>query len=215
LSDTLSVAQAVQVLANLSADISAAKDYFNELDSAAGDGDLGISLYRGFDAVAKSLAEHPDDIGRIFIQAGMEFGNNAGSTIGALLSTALMRAGKEVQGRLEIGLPEIAKMAQAAETGIRDRGKAELGRRTLLDALAPATAALAQAAVEGTTLVEALQRATGAAEQGMIATAKMVPSFGRARWLPERAAGHQDPGAVAIHMMFQSVFATVRGFSAG
>ncbi|MHB1132668.1 MAG: dihydroxyacetone kinase family protein [Chloroflexota bacterium] len=213
MSDRLSVAQVVAVLNNLCRDIGAAKDHFNELDSAAGDGDLGISLFRGFDAVAKGLEGHPDDIGKILIQAGMQFGNSAGSTIGALMSTALMRAGKEAQGLSEVGLPEVARMAQAAEKGIRDRGKAELGKRTLLDALAPAAAALGESAAAGATLVEALERATAAAEEGMIATAAMVPAFGRARWLPERAAGHQDPGAVAIHMMFQSVTESVRELS--
>jgi phosphoenolpyruvate---glycerone phosphotransferase subunit DhaL len=208
--ETLNVAQVVEVLTTLGRDLSAKKDYFNELDSAAGDGDLGISLYRGFEAVTKGLQNPPEDIGKIFGQAGMRFGDSAASTIGALLSTAFMRAGKEAQGRTEVGLAEIVAMAQAAEKGIRDRGKAELGKKTLLDALVPAVAALAQAEQEGQSLVAALERATAAAEEGMIATEGMVPAFGRARWLAERSQGHRDPGAVAIHAMFQSVTNSVR-----
>lgn len=210
--ETLTVQQMVVLLNNLSRDLIAAKDRYNELDSAAGDGDLGISMARGFEGVTKSLEGHPQDIGKVLIQAGMAFGNSAGSTIGALLSTAFMRAGKEVQGCTEVGLPELARMAQAAEKGVRDRGKAELGKRTLLDALVPAAEALAQSALEGADLVAAFERATAAAEGGMIATAQMVPAYGRARWLPERAMGNQDPGAVAIHQIFQSVTTSLREF---
>jgi dihydroxyacetone kinase-like protein len=202
---TLSTAQVAEILKAMAGDLIAAKDGLNELDSAAGDGDLGISMSRGFDAVRKGLAEPGDDIGKLLIAAGMQFNEAAGSTIGALLSTALMRAGREVRGVDQIGLAEVMRMSAAAEQGIRDRGKAEPGNKTMLDALVPANAALVQAQAEGLDLPEALSRSLEAAEQGMLATKEMVPTFGRARWLPERARGHQDPGATAVYLMLKSL----------
>jgi dihydroxyacetone kinase-like protein len=202
---TLSAARVAALLTAMAADLIAAKDRLNELDSAAGDGDLGISVSRGFDAVRKSLAEPGDDIGKMLIAAGMQFNEAAGSTIGALMSSALMRAGREARGMAQIGLSEVVRISAAAEQGIRDRGKAEPGNKTMLDAIVPANAALAEAQAEGLDLPEALARALVAAEQGMLATKEMVPTFGRARWLPERARGHQDPGATAVYLMLKSL----------
>lgn len=208
---TLNASQLAGLLRALAADMLAAKDILNELDGAMGDGDLGISMSRGFDAVRKGLDESGEDIGLMLMNAGMRFNEAAGSTIGALMSSALMRAGREVRGLSEVGMPEILRMAQAAEQGIRDRGKAEPGNKTMLDALVPANEALAKAHADGLGLRGALARAEAAAEQGMLATKDMVPTFGRARWLPERAKGQQDPGATAVVLMLKSLVKHVGG----
>jgi phosphoenolpyruvate---glycerone phosphotransferase subunit DhaL len=204
-SETVSVDRIVEILVAVTRDLEAAKGRLDELDSAAGDGDMGISMARGCRAVRAGLEEHPQDAGRVLMKAGMDFGEGAGATIGALLSTGLMRAGKEVQGQTELSLPDVARMVKAAETGIRTRGKAEPGNRTLLDALVPARVALEEATQEGLPAREALARVLEAAELGMLATADMRPTIGRARWMADRATGHQDPGATAVYLIVKSI----------
>lgn len=213
MAEVLTWSQLRGLLQALAQDMAAQKDRLNQLDGAAGDGDLGISLSRGFDGLIKALPEETEDIGKTLAQGGFAFGEAAGSTIGALMSAALMRAGKAAQGKTEVDLPALAAMARAAEDGIRARGKAELGKKTLLDALVPAVDALEAAAKEGTSFAEAFERATKAAEAGVEATKSMTPTVGRARWMPERSLGHEDPGAVAIAAMFQSLTNSLRGMS--
>jgi len=202
--DSLNVDQVIAILASLTHEMQAKKDYLIELDSAIGDGDLGITADRGFQGVREGLAGHAGDIGRILFKVGMDFSNSAGSTMGALMGTAFMRAGKQVQGQTEISLPDIVRMIRAAEDGIREKGKASPGDKTVLDAIIPARQALEQASAEGASLFQAMQRAQAAAEKGVQATVSMQAALGRARWLGERSIGHQDPGATLILLMITS-----------
>ncbi len=159
----------------------------------------------GFRAVRKGLpALAGQDIGTIILKSGMTFNGTAASTIGALLATACMRAAREAKGLQEIGLPELAKMAEAAATGIQERGKAALGDKTVLDALVPTVRALRAAADAGLPLAEALQRSLRAAEEGVQATIPLKSKIGRAAWLADRTVGHQDPGATSFCLMWKS-----------
>ncbi len=115
-----------------------------------------------------------------------------------------MRAAREAKGLQTIGLPELARMVEAAATGIQERGKAALGDKTVLDALVPTVRALQAAAAEGAPLVEALQRSLQAAEQGVQATIPLKSKIGRAAWLADRTVGHQDPGATSFYLMWKS-----------
>lgn len=211
---TLNIDQVVDILTTLTHDLQAKRDYLIELDSAIGDGDLGITVDRGFGAVREGLQNHPQDVGRILFKAGMDFSNSAGSTMGALMGTAFMRAGKQAQGQSEITLATIARMAKAAEDGIMERGKAQPGDKTMLDAIVPARQSLEAAAQEGATLVEAFERATDAAEKGVQATVNMQAAFGRARWLQERTIGHPDPGATLVFLMLKSVTESLQRLAA-
>ncbi len=208
--NALNVEQTVVILTTLSHEMQAKKEYLIELDSAIGDGDLGITVDRGFQGVRDGLQEHAADIGRILFKAGMDFSNSAGSTMGALLGTAFMRAGKQAQGQTEISLADIVRMVKAGEEGIIERGKAHVGDKTVLDAIVPARQALEQAVQDDVSLLAALERAQAAAEQGMLSTVPMQAIFGRARWLGERSIGHQDPGATLISLMLSSVVASVQ-----
>ena len=107
------------------------------------------------------------DIGTIITKSGLTFNGTAASTIGALLATACMRAGREAKGKHEIGLADVATMLAAAQIGIQERGKAQVGDKTVLDALAPTAAALKAAAAAGLPLPEALRRSLAAAEAGL------------------------------------------------
>jgi len=208
--DSVNVEQVVSILTTLTHDLQAKKDYLIELDSAVGDGDLGITVDRGFQGVRDGLAGHGQDVGRILAKVGMDFSNSAGSTMGALMGTAFMRGGKQVQGQAQLTLADVARIAKAAEDGIREKGKASPGDKTVLDAMIPAREALDQAVASGASLEAGLKLAQVAAEKGMKATVAMQAQFGRARWLGERSIGQQDPGATLIYLLISSVVSSLQ-----
>ena len=202
---TITSAEVLAILQKMATDLEAQKDFLCELDGAIGDGDQGVTMAIGFRAVRGALpALAGQDIGAIVLKCGMTFNGNAASTIGALIATACMRAAREVKGRHEIGLPELAKMAEAAVTGIKERGKAEVGDKTVLDMLVPTAQALAAAADAGTPLIEALRQSLAAADAGVQATIPLKAQIGRAAWIAERSVGHQDPGATSFYLMLKS-----------
>lgn len=177
-----------------------------ELDAASGDGDLGVTMTIGWGAVQEALPNlGQGDAGNLLAQAGMAFNKAAASTFGVLLATALMRAGRELRGATEVGPEEAVRAAEAAFQGVRERGKANVGDKTMLDAMAPAIEALKQTLAEGAALPAALAAAADAAERGAAATKGMTPKFGRASWLGQRVAEHQDPGATAVAVMLRSL----------
>ena len=181
------------------------KDELMRLDGAMGDGDQGVTMAIGFGAIQAALpALQGQDIGTILTTSGLAFNGTAASTIGALLATAWLRAGKAVKGKTEIGLTDLAAMAAAASAGIQERGKAQLGDKTVLDALAPTVAALRTAAAQGTPLPTALAQALAAAAAGVQATIPLKAQVGRAAWIAERSVGHQDPGATSFYLMLKS-----------
>ena len=147
---TITSTELLALLQQMATDMAAQKDYLCELDGAMGDGDQGVTMAIGFGAIARRLAALADqDIGTILTKSGLAFNGTAASTIGALFATACLRAGKEVKGKTAIGLADLAAMAAAACAGIQERGKAQVGDKTVLDALAPTVAALQTAAAAG------------------------------------------------------------------
>ena len=202
---TITNTELLALLQQMATDLSAQKDYLCELDGAMGDGDQGVTMAIGFGAIRKVLdALRDQDIGTILTTSGLAFNGTAASTIGALLATAWLRAGKAVKGKTEIGLTDLAAMAAAASAGIQERGKAQLGDKTVLDALAPTVAALQTAAAQGTPLPTALAQALAAAAAGVQATIPLKAKVGRAAWIAERSVGHQDPGATSFYLMLKS-----------
>jgi dihydroxyacetone kinase-like protein len=202
---TISSSDIIAILEKMAGDMEAQKDYLCELDGAMGDGDQGVTMAIGFGAIRKALPGFAgQDVGAIVTKAGLVFNGTAASTIGALLATACMRAGREARGKSEIGLADLARMLEAAQIGIQERGKAQLGDKTVVDALAPAVAALKAAAEQGTPLSEALRQSLAAADAGVQSTIPMKSKIGRASWIAERSVGHQDPGATSFYLMWKS-----------
>jgi phosphoenolpyruvate---glycerone phosphotransferase subunit DhaL len=202
----------IAILEKTATVMEAQKDYLCELDGAIGDGDQGVTMTIGFGAIRAVLGDlKGQDIGTILTKSGMAFNGKAASTIGVLFLTACLRAGREVKGLTQIGLAELAKMAEAAAAGIRERGKAEVGDKTLLDALVPAALALKTAAAEGHSLPEALVRSLAAAESGMQGTIPLRSKVGRASWIADRSVGHQDPGATSFYLMWKSAVEYLTG----
>lgn len=181
------------------------KDYLTDLDSAIGDADHGINMYRGFQAVlAKLPAVEDKDIGTIFKTVGMTLLSTVGGAAGPLYSTVFIQAGNKLKGKMELTLSDWAVALEAATSGVVNLGKAVLEDKTMVDALTPAVQALNDAVKQGLSMDEALKESAKAAEEGMIGTIPLVARKGRASYLGERSAGHQDPGATSSFLLLET-----------
>lgn len=177
------------------------KDYLTQLDSAIGDADHGANMHRGFQAVLAKLPGVADkDIGAIFKTVGMTLVSTVGGAGGPLYGTLFMQLGAATTGKLELSLADWTAALEAALNGVINRGKAEVGDKTMVDALTPALAALKT----HSDLRAALAASAKAAEVGRDGTIPLVARKGRASYLGERSAGHQDPGATSSHLLLQT-----------
>jgi len=192
------------------------KEYLTGLDSAIGDADHGINMDRGFQAVIGKLPGLPNrDIGAAFKSVGMTLVSTVGGASGPLYGTFFLQLGTATAGREAMGLDDLVTALDAGVAGIQRIGKAELGDKTMLDTLLPARDALREAAASGVPLQDALGRLVSAAEQGMLATIPLVARKGRASYLGERSAGHQDPGATSSYFLLKAAADTFAGAEAG
>jgi phosphoenolpyruvate---glycerone phosphotransferase subunit DhaL len=202
---TLTTTDLLALLQQMAGDLAAQKDELCALDAAMGDGDQGVTMALGFGAIAAALpALAAQDIGTIVTKSGLAFNNTAASTIGALLATACLKAGTVAKGKTALTVADLAAMTEAAAAGIQARGKAQVGDKTVLDALVPAATALRAAATAGASIEAALQQACTAAEAGVAATIPLKAQVGRAAWIAERSVGHPDPGATSFALMLKS-----------
>lgn len=205
--ETISAEELITVLGEVCDAVEGAKDYLCELDAAIGDGDHGISMARGFRAVKAGLpSKIGEDVSSILKFVGMTIVSNMGGAMGPLLGTAFIRAGETAQGKREIDLKDIVVMFQAAEKGVRDRGKAQPGDKTMLDTIIPAVEALANAAAQELPLMDAAKVCVAAAEKGMKSTAQMRAQMGRASRLADRTIGHPDAGATSSYVILKAAY---------
>lgn len=188
------------------------RQWLTDLDAAIGDGDHGANMDRGFQAVlAKLPALAEADIGAIFKAVGMTLLSTVGGASGPLYGTFFLQAAQPLAGRTELELNDWIAAVEMGVNGIIKRGRAEVGEKTMVDALAPALAALKAAAQAGMGWKPAVQRAADAAHQGALSTVPLVARKGRASYLGERSAGHQDPGATSAFLLFDSLAQVVNG----
>ncbi len=181
-------------------------DYLTTLDQAIGDGDMGITMGR----IGAALLEYADeneigDIGQYLAKAGMTANKAGPSTMGTLLSTALMRAGKAARGKTELTAADLADMFIAADEGIAERGKASLGDKTVRDALTPSQEAFSDAIAGGAAPDEALTRSIDAAKDGRDSVTPQRSKIGRAGWIGERTEGQVDPGCELLVLVLESL----------
>lgn len=204
--ETLTRSDVAAALRKQAADLMAQAEELRELDAAIGDGDLGITVTVGFQAVCEALSElEAADLSTLLMRSGMAFNRKAASTFGALYATMMMRAARVAKGADAIGAGEYAGMLWAAVEGVQERGKAQRGDKTMLDALIPAAEAAKAAADGGASLAETAKAAAEAAEEGARATIGLKARTGRSSWFSERTEGVQDPGATAVSMMLRSL----------
>src|SRR5574338_324966 len=189
--------------------------YLTELDAAIGDADHGANMDRGFKAVMGKMPEIADkDIGTIFKTVGMTLLSTVGGAGGPLYGTFFLQAGMKTAGKMELNLADWTEALEAALGGVVMRGRAELGDKTMVDALTPAVAALKQSIPESQPINKALELSADAAKKGMEGTTPLVARKGRASYLGERSAGHQDPGATSSFLILKAAADTWKNVAA-
>lgn len=183
--------------------------YLTELDSAIGDADHGINMNRGFQKIMEKMPELQEkSVGELLKGAGMTLVTTVGGASGPLYGTFYMRMGMAANEKDELSAGDILEMFDAGLQGILQRGKAELGDKTMVDAMTPALAAMREAVEGGKSLSDCLKKAVDAAEKGMKETIPLQARKGRASYLGERSVGHQDPGATSTYMLFNAAYKT-------
>ena len=202
----------VRMVRTFAATVAEQKEYLTELDSAIGDADHGINMDRGMTAVvAKIDGQPPTDVGALLKTVGMTLVSTVGGAGGPLYGTLFLQLGTATAGKQKLEAPDWAAALDAAVTGVQARGKAELEDKTMVDALVPARDAYHQALEEGASFPDALRRSAAAAEDGVKATVPLVARKGRASYLGERSAGHQDPGATSSWLLLKTIADTWAG----
>lgn len=194
--------------------VRAERDYLVQLDAAIGDGDHGINMTRGFDAVVRALAaEDGAPPGKLLTLTGKTLVSSVGGASGPLWGSAFRRAGRVLGDEATFDAAALVGAMEAALEAVVDLGAAAPGDKTMVDALDPAVAALRDGVAAGETLHVALRTAADAAERGMRATIPMQARKGRASYLGERSIGHQDPGATSTALVMRALERAVAGES--
>ncbi|MBM6685371.1 dihydroxyacetone kinase subunit L [Faecalicatena contorta] len=191
--------------------IIANKPYLTEVDSAIGDGDHGIGMAGGMQKAKKKLLkmQGEENAYHLFETAGQAMLMSMGGASGVIFGSLYLAGAKGMDPKGTITAEDLARMEKKSLDAIQERGGAQVGDKTMVDALAPAVDALE--ANSGKGLLEMLKAAEEAARCGMEDTKKYVAKFGRAKSLLERAIGHQDAGATSVYLIFQGMREFVEG----
>lgn len=196
---TVTVEDLKSLFARIAEAMTREKDRLCELDGVIGDADHGIAMELGFAAAAKAVSEldAAAEPTLVFNTAAKSFLNAVGASSGPLYATALMRAGASAKGKSPLNDDDMVEIVVAFAKGIQDRGKAEVGEKTMVDAWAPAAEACRAARDRGQPLAACLAAALDAGKAGAEATKDMIAAKGRSSRLGERVLGHMDPGAAS------------------
>ncbi|MCG2624762.1 dihydroxyacetone kinase subunit L [Arthrobacter sp. I2-34] len=179
---------------------------FCDLDAVVGDGDFGYSLARGFEIVLQDWDSFErTDIGTFLQKVALVISARIGGTSGPIWGTAFLRAAGVAKGRQQLAAADAVGMLRAAIDGIKVRGGAEVGDKTLLDALVPVADALEQAAADGADGAAAVETAAKAARDAAEATSSLAARRGRASYSGDRSIGSPDAGAMAVAIMLEQI----------
>jgi dihydroxyacetone kinase-like protein len=186
-----------------------------KLDSEIGDGDHGTNMHRGFQAALERLdGADPASPADALKAVSMALISKVGGAAGPLYGTAFLRASTALQEKDEVSAEDAAEALGAALGGIRQRGKAEVGDKTIVDALEPAAEAAKEAASSAdSSVAEVFRAAAQAAEEGSESTIPLTARRGRASYLGPRAAGHEDPGARSTYLLLDAAARALEGSS--
>ncbi len=180
--------------------------YFSELDGVVADGDFGSSLSKGFTAIMEQWDSIDRSSGEKFLVGCAKIiSNNIGGVSGSIWRAAFRQAGKSINDKKELGPEDAVAALRASAEGIMDRGGAELGDKTLLDALVPAVDAFEEKVQSGKSVKEALDHAAQVARTQSEVTKAWIAKRGRASYTGERSMDTYDPGAVAIATMAENL----------
>lgn len=197
-----------ECIAKIADSIIANKEFLTELDREIGDADHGINMARGYTEALGQLPKDETDIGAVLKKTGMVLISKVGGASGPLYGTAYMKAAKAAAGKTELTVQDGREILEVIIGGIKQRGKAERGEKTMLDAIIPAYEAYIAAADGGKDLAGCLDAMCAAAKEGVEYTKTIRATKGRASYLGDRSIGHQDPGATSSLLTMEAV----RGF---
>lgn len=183
--------------------------YFGDLDSVVGDGDFGFSLARGFERVDEGWDTFDrTDIGTFLAKIAIVITSRVGGTSGPIWGTAFLRAGGTVKGKVDLTGEDVVAMLRAAIDGIKARGGASLGEKTLLDSLVPMTDTIEARLAAGDAAADIVRAAAVTARTSADATKELEAKRGRAAYTGERSIGSVDPGATAVAVLAEKVAET-------
>lgn len=202
--------QVREIICKISDVIEDNKMYLTELDATIGDGDHGLNMSKGFQAVMEKIKDDEcKNIGEMIKKASMALISNVGGASGPLYGTAFMKAGMVVNNKEEIVIEDFVKMLEEALNGIKARGKATVGEKTMVDTIEPALNALRDAIDKNLNTLECLEKMHDAALMGKESTKEMIATKGRASYLGERSKGHLDAGAVSSYLILKTIYEEV------
>ena len=183
------------------------KEELCQMDARMGDGDLGLTMQKGFGALPQLIRDNEaeGDIGKTLMKAGMKMAALVPSTMGTLMSSGIMEGGRALGGREEIGAEGFSEFLDGFVRGIERRGKCRPGDRTLLDAMDAAAKNARQASGDGADMAGGIHAAVEGARAGVAATKDMLPRFGKAAVFSARAIGVPDQGAVAGQYLLEGL----------
>lgn len=207
---TITADQIIAWIEHYSIRIAEQKEFLTKLDSDIGDADHGVNMHRGFQAVLAKKAElQGKDIGALLKIVAMTLISTVGGAAGALYGTFFLQASSVTTGKTELTPNEFLLVLEKGLAGIVLRGKAAIGDKTMVDALHPAVKACRRAIGANEPLDQALAQAVDAAAAGVQSTIPLTARRGRASYLGERSANHQDPGATSTFFLLQSAAETL------
>jgi dihydroxyacetone kinase-like protein len=211
----LGATQTLDVIKAMAAAMEENRRYLTKLDSEIGDGDHGNNMHRGLQAALERLATaEPSSPVDVLKAVSMALVSKVGGAAGPLYGTAFLRASSALSDKEEVSAGDVAGALEAALGGIQQRGKAEVGDKTIVDALEPAVGAAKEAASETDASVAAVFRAAAeAAKEGAESTVPLTARKGRASYLGARAQGHQDPGATSTYLLLEAAARALEGAS--
>ena len=193
------------VMQEMAAAMEEHRKHLTQLDSAVGDGDHGNNMHRGFQAALERLeGTDPQTPTDALKAVSMALVNKVGGAAGPLYGTAFLRASTALSSKEDLSPEDVAGALEAALGGIKQRGKAEVGDKTIVDALEPAVEAAKEASTSGGGAGEVFRAAAEAAEEGAEATVPLTARRGRASYLGPRSAGHMDPGARSTYLLLDA-----------
>ena len=181
------------------------KGWLSEIDGAIGDGDHGVNMAKGFNMAKDKVRNERDTVSDQLKMLGMTLVSNIGGAMGPIYGTLFMKMAKAVEGKEEIEEQDLLNMLESGLEGVKKRGGAEVGDKTLVDTLIPAVEAVKRGIEKGMEFKELLNEMVEAAEKGMESTRDMVAKKGRSSRLGERSKGTIDAGAASCYIILKTI----------
>ncbi|PVX33424.1 dihydroxyacetone kinase DhaL subunit [Pasteurella langaaensis DSM 22999] len=207
---SMTKSQVLQWIENCNEVMTAQRDYLTQLDTEIGDADHGLNMQRGFSKALEKVATVSEkDIGTILKTVGTTLLSQVGGASGPLYGSLFIKGAQSAVGKEEISNDELITVLKQGVEGIIARGRAEIGDKTMCDVWLPVLAEL-DAADKSQPLAVLLESAVKKAEESVAATIPLIAKKGRASYLGERSAGHQDPGATSTMYMIKALYDAVK-----